>query len=84
MVQLIAIGNSRGVRIPANLIKLAHLSESDIDFEVVENGLLLKTTKKHPRANWSQALKSAGLIDQNDLDFVSNKFDDEEWEWPHI
>lgn len=41
MTKLVKIGNSQGVKIPKDLIKLANLS-GEIEFELKENGLLLK------------------------------------------
>lgn len=61
MTQLVAIGNSKGVRIPAQLIKLAHLDEGSLEFEVTHKGLLIKVSKGHPRAGWAEACKKASL-----------------------
>jgi len=37
---LTRIGNSQGIRIPKPLIAQAHLANVELDFEVLENGLL--------------------------------------------
>jgi antitoxin MazE len=82
MTMLIKIGNSQGIRIPKAIIKQAHLENASLEFEVTEQGLLLKPTQKKPREGWADAFKQmaksgddALLIDDGlDLDF-------EEWEW---
>jgi len=40
MTMLTRIGNSQGIRIPKPLIAQAHLANVELDFEVLENGLL--------------------------------------------
>jgi len=82
MARLVAIGNSRGLRIPSSLIKLANLDECELDFEVVDDGLLIKTKKHKSRTGWLEFMQKSGLIDQGEIEFTSNKFDEKEWTWP--
>ena len=52
MSALIAIGNSQGIRIPKTIIKQAHFENAQLEFVVVEDGLLIKPIEKPHRANW--------------------------------
>jgi antitoxin MazE len=80
--KLIAIGNSRGVRIPAPLIKEAGLAE-EVEITVAEGGLYLRAVTPHPRAGWAAEI---AMATEEDLalmvdDFVTNEFDEHEWQW---
>ena len=84
MAKLIAIGNSKGIRIPQPIIKQANLENSEIEFVVTQEGLLLKPIKK-TRAEWrknieevfakNQGQKDEGIIEE----FLDEKLED--WEW---
>ena len=80
--KLIAIGNSRGVRIPAALIRQAGLSDQ-LDLTLTDGGILLRASPVDPRAGWAEAIAAAT---EEDLalfadDFVLNDFDKHEWKW---
>jgi len=85
MAVLIKIGNSQGIRIPKPFIKQANLENSEIEFKVIEDGLLLKPIKKRHREHWESNIKEvlAKHGDKNDEalleDFLNEEFD--EWEW---
>jgi len=51
MVKIIKIGNSQGVRIPKPIISLANLENQELEFVVLDSGLLI-TTKKQNRIGW--------------------------------
>ena len=57
MTQLIAIGNSQGVRIPKTLIEHAGLENTALTLQVVKNGLLISPAKKH-RAGWAETIQA--------------------------
>ncbi len=84
MTTLIRIGNSQGVRIPKAIIEQAHLSDKDLEFKIVDDGLLIQPVKK-PRQGWrkqfDKALQSqeSGKIDEEWLD--ASLASDEDWEW---
>ena len=58
-MQLITIGNSKGIRIPKAIIKQAQLEDVELDFEVKDEGLLISPIKKHPRQHWHEAIMQA-------------------------
>jgi antitoxin MazE len=51
MAKIIQIGNSQGIRIPKPLIALANLEGKDLEFVVMDSGLLI-TPEKKVRVGW--------------------------------
>ena len=66
MAKIIKIGNSQGIRIPKPIVELANLENIELDFVVLDSGLLI-TPDKNPRIGWENKTK------QNEL--TAN------WEW---
>lgn len=52
--ELIKIGTSKGVRLPANLLKQMDTPDS-FELEFKDNRLLLTPQKREPRKNWSKS-----------------------------
>lgn len=79
--QIIKIGNSRGIRIPKLLLEESNL-EGQVEIEVVDDGLLIKSTKP-ARHGWEDAFRA--LVENDDdemlIDDVKNRFDKEQWRW---
>ena len=65
MAKIIKIGNSQGIRIPKPIIALANLEEQELDFVVLDSGLLI-TPEKKVRIGWDT---------KNELELTTN------WEW---
>ena len=59
MAKIIQIGNSQGIRIPKPLIALANLEGKELEFVVMDSGLLI-TPEKKVRVGW-----------ENDIDNLS-------------
>ena len=51
MAKIIKIGNSQGIRIPKPIIALANLENIELDFVVLDSGLLITPDKK-ARVGW--------------------------------
>jgi antitoxin MazE len=51
MAKIIQIGNSQGVRIPKPLIALANLEGKELEYVVMDSGLLI-TPEKKVRVGW--------------------------------
>jgi antitoxin MazE len=66
MAKIVKIGNSQGIRIPKPLISLANLENKELDFIVLDSGLLI-TSKKKSRVGW-----------QSNTDMTESKVI---WEW---
>ena len=59
MAKIIKIGNSQGIRIPKPLIALANLEDKELEYVVMDSGLLI-TPEKKVRVGW-----------ENDIDDLS-------------
>ena len=66
MAKIVKIGNSQGIRIPKPLISLANLENQELDFIVLDSGLLI-TSQKKSRVGW-----------QSNTDMTESKII---WEW---
>ena len=53
MAKIIKIGNSKGIRIPKPIISLANIENKELDFVVLDSGLLI-TSEKKARAGWER------------------------------
>ena len=51
MAKIIQIGNSQGIRIPKPLIALANLEGKELEYIVMDSGLLI-TPEKKVRVGW--------------------------------
>lgn len=81
-IELVRIGNSRGIRIPKPLIEQCGFG--DVVQLHVQQGRLVIAPDHHPRQGWKQAF-AATVPSAHDpllLDSLPpNKFDTEEWTW---
>jgi len=66
MAKIIKIGNSQGIRIPKPIVELANLENIELDFVILDSGLLITPDKK-ARLGWENR------AEQNEL--TAN------WEW---
>ena len=84
MTSLIRIGNSQGVRIPKAIIEQAQLEDKELEFKVIDDGLLIKPVKR-PREGWKAQFDKA--MQSNESEQVEQEWleapllDDEDWEW---
>lgn len=79
---LIAIGNSRGIRIPKPFIEQCGLTEQ-VEMDVRDSVILIRAPRL-PRAGWDAAfarMAQAGDDHLLDGEPSSNRWDEEEWEW---
>ena len=51
MAKIIKIGNSQGIRIPKPIISLAQLEDQELEFVLLDSGLLI-TPEKKVRIGW--------------------------------
>ena len=80
---IVTIGNSQGVRIPKILLEQSKLS-GEVELEVCGDSIVIKPARK-PREGWREIFAAALAEGGDDEEFfgenVTNKFDEEEWEW---
>lgn len=86
-LDLIEIGNSKGIRIPKSIIEACGFKKT-IHLEIKDGKLILepKTVelKKVYRKDWDQAFKNSKNIANDDLSedsFFETEWDKEEWTW---
>ena len=80
-VELVRVGNSRGIRIPKPIIEQCRFEDA-VELRV-ENDHLVIAPARLPRAGWEEAFRAAGSSAHDELllDTPSNQFDREEWQW---
>ncbi|NKB70927.1 MAG: AbrB/MazE/SpoVT family DNA-binding domain-containing protein [Candidatus Latescibacteria bacterium] len=84
MATLVKIGNSQGVRIPKALIEQAQLEGRELEFKILDKGLLIQPVRQ-PRQGWKQVFdkalenEEAAAVDRQWLE--ASLSDDENWEW---
>ncbi len=83
VIRLVQIGNSRGIRIPKQIIDQFSFND-EIEAEVKKEGLLLKKKTK-PRSGWKKQIlseiKKNGAPDMIIPDDIQNDFQASGWEW---
>jgi antitoxin MazE len=78
--KIVAIGTSKGVRMPSYLIKKYHF-ENMVEMEDTGSGVLIRPLKR-PREGWAEAFKKvAGSKNDNLLEMPESEWDRKEWEW---
>jgi antitoxin MazE len=84
MTTLIRIGNSQGIRIPKAIIEQAKLGDKELEFEVIDEGLLIKPLKT-PRKGWKEQFEQGGaaqVLNEEEQEWIDASLDDDEdWEW---
>ena len=78
--RVVAIGNSRGVRIPKPLLEQAGLGD-EVELHA-EEGRIVIAAATRPRAGWAEAAKAAHARGADMLiKTPTPDFDAEEWVW---
>ena len=80
-VNIVQIGNSRGIRIPKALLEQVGL-KGELELVPDGNQLILRPVAR-PRKGWAKAFKE--MAERGDdallIGDIQNDFDDNEWEW---
>ncbi|MDT0690802.1 AbrB/MazE/SpoVT family DNA-binding domain-containing protein [Salegentibacter sp. F188] len=80
---LVKIGNSKGVIIPAKLLKLIGLKEK-VNIAVQENKLVISPSEKKVREGWEEMIKKEVENNGTPERLMPEIFEDEEnddWKW---
>lgn len=56
-INIISIGNSKGIRIHKTILKQCHL-DKEAELETQEDKIIIKPVKKKPRKGWKKAFGS--------------------------
>ena len=80
-IELVRIGNSRGIRIPKPLIEQCGFGDT-VEMHVEKDRLVIAPDHP-PRRGWNDAFANAGTSAQYPilLALPPNEFDTEEWNW---
>ena len=60
MAKIIQIGNSQGIRIPKPLIAIANLEGKELEYVVMDSGLLI-TPEKKVRVGWENNIDDLSI-----------------------
>lgn len=80
--RIVQIGNSRGIRIPKQLLEQTGLN-GEVEIHVAKNGVLITPLSKR-RTGWAKAARELAEADEDrplDDGGPPTKFDEEQWEW---
>jgi antitoxin MazE len=80
-IELVRIGNSRGIRIPKAIIEQCGFGDT-VELHVEKNCVVIAPDRS-PRQGWREAFASAGSSSGDSvlLDLPPSGFDAEEWTW---
>ena len=81
-VELVRIGNSRGIRIPKPIIEQCGLGDT-VELRVESNHLVIEPSRAL-RQGWEEAFRAAGSADDDEIlleGLPPNEFDREDWRW---
>jgi antitoxin MazE len=81
-IELVRVGNSRGIRIPKPLIEQCGFGDT-VELRVEQDRLVIAPDRA-PRQGWKEAFAAAGSTARDPLlleALPSNEFDAEEWTW---
>lgn len=84
IAKLVKWGNSVGIRIPAQDLKIAnvHVGE-EFELKVNSSGVFTLTPIKNPQKGWLEAFNAIADANQDLMliNDVENDFDKDEWKW---
>ena len=81
-VELVRIGNSRGIRIPKPILEQCGFQDT-VELRVEKDHLVIAPGHK-PREGWEEAFRAAGPPTNDELlldTLLVNEFDREDWRW---
>ena len=84
LVNLVKIGNSKGIRIPNTILKQLNSMSNKFDkFDLLlENGKIILKPISSPREGWENACKMMHKNGDDGLLYEDNyKLENEKWEW---
>lgn len=66
--KLVSIGNSKGIRIPATILKQCNI-EDQVDLEVVQGGIVIRPVESKTREGWDNAFMAMHKREEDTLLF---------------
>lgn len=81
-INIIQIGNSKGIRLPKYVFKSCHFQEA-VDLEIEDDKVILRNIERKPRHNWDSSFKKMALAGDDKLldEYSTTSWDVDEWKW---
>jgi antitoxin MazE len=79
LAQLVSIGNSKGVRIPATLLRQYNIQE-EVELLPGKDVIVIRPVSRKPREGWDQAFATMHERGEDRL-LLDDSLDLEGWEW---
>lgn len=81
-VQIIKIGNSKGLRIPKAVLEQVNFGE-EAELEIQDGLLILRNPAQTSRAHWDEAFKAMRSNNDDILldDLHESEWDRKDWQW---
>jgi antitoxin MazE len=80
LVSVVSIGNSKGIRIPENIMSELNIKDK-LELQIRKDEIILKPVAQKPRQGWDDAFKEMHKNSDDGLlisDSIENDFN---WEW---
>jgi antitoxin MazE len=81
LVSVIPIGNSKGIRIPKNILTELKI-ENEAEMNIANDEIIIRHIEKNPREGWEEAFKKMHHTEEDQSlipgEFVNGSF---EWDW---
>ncbi|MCK5242026.1 AbrB/MazE/SpoVT family DNA-binding domain-containing protein [bacterium] len=76
-LNIVQIGNSKGIRLPKSLMQQCHIKDS-VNIEVKGNEIILRPILQKPRKGWAKMFSK----EKSELVFDDNiDLDNKDWKW---
>jgi antitoxin MazE len=81
LVSVIPIGNSKGIRIPKNILTELKI-ENEAEMNITNDEIIIRRIEKNPREGWEEAFKKMRHTEEDQL-LIPSEFENSffEWDW---
>lgn len=79
LAHLVSIGNSKGIRIPATLLRQYGIQD-EVELLPGKDEIVIRPVSRKPREGWDKAFALMGERQEDSL-LIAETLDLEEWEW---
>jgi len=79
LAHLVSIGNSKGIRIPATLLRQYDIHE-EVELLPGKDEIIIRPVSRKPREGWDKAFALMHDRGEDEL-LIDDALDTEEWEW---
>jgi antitoxin MazE len=80
MASVVQIGNSRGIRLPKNILRELKIKD-EVEMIVHNDSLIIKNVEKKPREGWNEAFSQMSKNKEDKLLLENIDSNDFEWVW---